>query len=178
MGNHDSYLIGESNCERSQTVAEIISRHKKEVSKENKIWLSSLRSSTLRSDKLFVHGGPNDSLDQYVYNFSNDLIEDLPLGVKFLICGHTHVQATFKYREFTFINPGSVGQPRDGDSRAAYAVLIDGQVMLRRVAYNIRAAIDHALADGYPLHCVSNLNKGTQIGGRIDTIRCGIPLCE
>jgi diadenosine tetraphosphatase ApaH/serine/threonine PP2A family protein phosphatase len=37
----------------------------------------------------------------------------------------------------TVINPGSVGQPRDGDPRASYAVIEDGRPELRRVAYDV-----------------------------------------
>jgi hypothetical protein len=39
------------------------------------------------------------------------------------------------------VNPGSVGQPKDGDTRAAYAVWIDGKVELRRVAYPIEKTV-------------------------------------
>ncbi len=39
------------------------------------------------------------------------------------------------------LNPGSVGQPRDGDPRASYAIIEDGQVQLKRVEYDIEAAL-------------------------------------
>jgi diadenosine tetraphosphatase ApaH/serine/threonine PP2A family protein phosphatase len=39
------------------------------------------------------------------------------------------------------VNPGSVGQPRDGDPRASYAVIEDGQVTLKRAAYDIERTV-------------------------------------
>jgi diadenosine tetraphosphatase ApaH/serine/threonine PP2A family protein phosphatase len=61
-----------------------------------------------------------------------------------LIVGHTHVQ--FRRTTATgveVVNPGSVGLPMDGDRRAAWALLRDdGGVELRRVAYDVDAAID------------------------------------
>ena len=39
------------------------------------------------------------------------------------------------------VNPGSVGQPRDGDPRASYAVIEDGDVVLKRIAYDVERTI-------------------------------------
>ena len=39
------------------------------------------------------------------------------------------------------VNPGSVGQPRDGDPRASYAVIVDGDVVLKRIAYDVERPI-------------------------------------
>ena len=39
------------------------------------------------------------------------------------------------------INPGSIGQPRDGDPRASYAVIEDNRVELKRVEYDVEATI-------------------------------------
>jgi len=66
-----------------------------------------------------VHGHPDDP-DHYTrpHEFGPDLLgdEDVP------VMGHTHVQAHEVYDEGVVMNPGSVGQPRDGDLKAAYAV--------------------------------------------------------
>ena len=170
LGNHDSYLIGDTNCERSNTVVDIINRHKAEVSYENKHWLSNLKSRYFFEKKLFVHGGPDDHLDQYIYSVSKELFKVLPPEIKILICGHTHVQTLNTLGDFTFLNPGSVGQPRDGDNRASYAIFDEDEIYLKRVPYDVQAAMDDASDKGYPPQCYLNLMDGAQIGGRIDKI--------
>ena len=79
-----------------------------------------------------------------------------------LIMGHTHVQHHEVYDEGVVVNPGSVGQPRDDDPRAAYAVLDlnDLSVEERRVEYDIdavQAAVEDA---GLPSRIGSRLALG------------------
>ena len=70
----------------------------------------------------------------------------------------TELDATKKY----LINPGSVGQPRDGDSRAAYAIadLDKGLVTLYRVAYPIETAQKKILEAGLPPMLAYRLGMG------------------
>jgi predicted phosphodiesterase len=63
----------------------------------------------------------------------------------FLFVGHTHLPFIRKIGGTTVVNPGSVGQPKDGDSRASYALWQDAEVTLHRVVYDI-AAVTHDLA--------------------------------
>ncbi|OYR76187.1 hypothetical protein DJ84_22770, partial [Halorubrum ezzemoulense] len=49
-----------------------------------------------------------------------DLVNDLDTGVDVLIWGHTHYPIITRINDITLLNPGSVGQPRDGDWRACY----------------------------------------------------------
>ncbi len=58
-----------------------------------------------------------------------------------LLVGHTHLPLDRKYGPLKIVNPGSAGQPLDGDPRAAYAVWEDGQILLRRVAYDQAALL-------------------------------------
>ena len=46
------------------------------------------------------------------------------------------------------VNPGSVGQPRDEDPRASYAVIEDGSVTIHRVEYDIDATVQHLRSSG------------------------------
>jgi putative phosphoesterase len=64
----------------------------------------------------------------------------------FLFCGHTHLPMKERIGRTLIVNPGSVGLPSDGNSRAAYAVWEDSQVTLCRVAYDIEETI-RAYAD-------------------------------
>ena len=83
-----------------------------------------------------VHGHPDDP-DRYTYprDFASGLLD----GEELLVLGHTHVQHHAVFDEGIVLNPGSVGQPRDGDPDAAYAVvdLDDRRVEERRVSYDI-----------------------------------------
>lgn len=173
LGNHDSYLLGYTKCERSHIVNQIIQRHSNEVNEQNKNWLSKLKSSQRYEDIQFFHGGPKNETDQYIYHVSSDLVLDLDPRINKLACGHTHVQALLNLDNFTFLNPGSVGQPRDGDYRAAYAILENNNFYLQRVEYDVGAAMQDAQAKGYEEFWYNNLQKGTQIGGRVDIIKFG-----
>jgi diadenosine tetraphosphatase ApaH/serine/threonine PP2A family protein phosphatase len=70
-----------------------------------------------------------------------------------------------------FCNPGSVGQPRDGDPRAAYAILENDKFILRRVCYDIKRTQAQMAEAGFPEYSYANLAIGAQVGGRIDTIK-------
>lgn len=112
---------------------------------------------------LFVHGSPRRPINEYV--FSTDVVDQPEkMGAIFerigRVCmvGHTHVPGVFTdepdfyppgelgdlcYRfragEKALINVGSVGQPRDGDPRASYAILHPDRVEFVRVAYDAEA---------------------------------------
>jgi len=67
----------------------------------------------------------------------------------FLLVGHTHRPFISLIKSTLIVNPGSVGQPRDRDPRASYALWRDGDVMLRRAAYDV-AAVAKDLVDCAP----------------------------
>ncbi len=67
---------------------------------------------------------------------------------EFLIVGHTHKAFVAKVDGTTIINPGSVGQPKDGDSRASYAIWDNGKVELRRAVYNVQGVVDDLFTCG------------------------------
>ena len=67
-----------------------------------------------------------------------------------VVCvGHSHMQFNLRAGSAIVINPGSVGNPRDGDPRAAYAIIDGGRVELKRVAYPVEETI--ARLDATPL---------------------------
>jgi putative phosphoesterase len=89
---------------------------------------------------VLVHGTPCDPLYDYRLTpaTSNGHLDELTAGVQanVLVVGHTHLPLLRRSRNMHVLNPGSVGQPLDGDNRASYAVWEDGVAMLRRVAYD------------------------------------------
>jgi predicted phosphodiesterase len=99
---------------------------------------------------LLVHASPQDPLFGYV---PTDGPDDqwrhalLPAGdVSFVFVGHTHDQFTRQIDQITLINPGSVGLPKDGDPRAAYAIFEDGRVELKRASYDTTRAASRIAA--------------------------------
>jgi putative phosphoesterase len=96
-----------------------------------------------------VHGTPRDPLDEYLGDDSTGWSERLGrIDADFVCVGHTHVPFHLDLGHVQVLNPGSVGQPRDGDPRCSYAVIEDGRVELRRVAYDIDATLAQMKAAG------------------------------
>ncbi len=98
-----------------------------------------------------VHGSPRDE-DEYVYSHQATpyLLEEGECDV--LIMGHTHVPYVTKTPRGLIVNAGSVGQPRDGDPRAAW-VLLDASALsaeVRRVTYDVTSVYEKILRLGLP----------------------------
>ncbi len=91
---------------------------------------------------LLVHATPRDPLDEYT-PCDPKAWEQRLHGIKadFVLVGHTHQQFSFPVGNSILLNPGSVGLPRDGDPRARYAIIDDGEVQLKQVPYDIAATI-------------------------------------
>jgi putative phosphoesterase len=115
-----------------------------------------------------VHATPRDPMDEY-------LVDD-PAGWQARLCGvdadivcvgHSHVQFHFELNGVQVLNPGSVGQPRDGDPRAAYAVIEDGKVYLRRVAYDIDSTLAHLRQAGIDEETYELAESALRTGGRL-----------
>ena len=163
-----------------------------QLTPENLEWLRALPQGPVQVDELgglqFVHGSPLDE-DDYLVTV-RDAVEPLvssSSAVTFF--GHTHLQGSFETNnvhlesfhpvyetvgqsevsEFPLkdnlrylVNPGSVGQPRDGDWRAAFAVF-DSQnhiVTFCRVPYNLKSSQDRILAANLPPRLATRLAAG------------------
>lgn len=91
---------------------------------------------------LLVHATPRDPMDEYLSANAEAWRQRLAgIDADFVCVGHSHVPFHLDLGDVQVINPGSVGQPRDGDPRAAYAIIEDGQVSLKRVSYDIDACL-------------------------------------
>jgi putative phosphoesterase len=103
------------------------------------------RSVTLGDARfLLVHGTPRDPLDEYAAADAELWARRLQqVSADFVVVGHTHLPYVLEVNGKTVINPGSVGQPRDGDPRAAYAIWEDGKVELKRIAYPVEDLVQH-----------------------------------
>jgi putative phosphoesterase len=100
---------------------------------------------------LLVHATPRDPLDEYLMNDPETWAKRLQNIDADVVCvGHSHVQFNLQIEHTMVLNPGSVGQPRDGDPRAAYAVIDDNRIELRRVAYDVEETVARVLAADMP----------------------------
>lgn len=97
-------------------------------------------------DVFVAHGSPKNPINEYVFedkvdaSFLDYSFEDIPDVV---ILGHTHVPYVKKIENTLILNPGSVGQPRDGNPKASFAI-IDTQGLtaeIKRVEYDIESVV-------------------------------------
>jgi diadenosine tetraphosphatase ApaH/serine/threonine PP2A family protein phosphatase len=168
LGNHDGYLVAGTACDRSPTVARLIAHQRREINGARLERLRSFQPRFAEGGISCVHGSWRDPLDEYLYRIA---ATDLPDGHRYYFAGHTHVQHLAAFPTKTFCNPGAVGQPRDGDPRAAFAVLDEAGITLHRVAYDIEETARAMRAAGYDEPRLwENLFIGAQIGGRLDQI--------
>jgi putative phosphoesterase len=161
MGNHDRAVAEDSGFGFNSMAGAGVEHARETLTDDQQAWLAALPDERLAADgrvKL-VHGHPEDP-DRYTYpeEFGPHLLGDEDV----LVLGHTHVQAHERFDAGVVMNPGSVGQPRDGDPRAAYAVLdLDSLLVTEhRVEYDIdrvQAAVDEA---GLPAEIGDRLHEG------------------
>ena len=127
----------------------------------------SLRLEIQGADIAVYHGSPQAPLREYVMpdeakRRAAQLIAEA--GSRILILGHTHKPYTLKHRGALLLNPGSVGQPRDSDPRASYALvqLSDGEAksIIRRVEYDIETTQTRMREKGLPEPLATRLRVG------------------
>jgi putative phosphoesterase len=161
QGNHDRAVAQETPFAFNGMAAAGVEYARKQLSPGDIDWLGSLPTERRVADGRLkvVHGHPDDP-DRYTYprDFSPALLGDEEV----LVLGHTHDQHVAEFAEGTVLNPGSVGQPRDGDPDAAYAVvdLDEGTVDLHRVAYDIEAVVAAVEEAGLPERIGTRLREG------------------
>lgn len=135
MGNHDWYIVSGSGCPRSKSANDCIAYQRKVISRENWNWIASFPAIRNLRGISMVHGGWMNPIDEYLTPDKNyfEKIEGA-----FFLSGHTHVPCIRKFPGKTYCNPGSVGQPRDGDKRASFATFDGTEFALFRTEYDIK----------------------------------------
>ena len=142
-GNHDrAVATGEGLALFNPAARAAADLHRTWLSAEDRDLLAALPVTLEPADGYFVcHGSPRDPLWEYVFDERTAAQAMAATAATRCCVGHTHVPAVFRTGNGrVMINPGSVGQPRDGDPRSSYALLdlATGRVDLRRVAYDVR----------------------------------------
>lgn len=176
-GNHDKVACGLDSAEGFNPTAQRAATWTREaLTEENRAYLCTLQQGPLELDDLTLicHGSPVDE-DTYIFG-EGDVVEALSVSTRPLcLFGHTHLPMAAaltadRTLELIFhgprdrqsvrfepdwkyvVNPGSVGQPRDADPRASYAVL-DAEareIEVSRVVYPVQQACDRIIAAGLP----------------------------
>ena len=109
------------------------------IGDERLAWLRALPSQWSDHDLTVVHAVPDDAWRTVPANASDADMERVygVLRTTRVLYGHIHVPFVRRLATFTVVNTGGVGQSFDGDTRAAYALLDDEQIEIRRVEYDI-----------------------------------------
>jgi diadenosine tetraphosphatase ApaH/serine/threonine PP2A family protein phosphatase len=180
-GNHDKVCIGLEPVDTYNAAAQASARWTQaELTSAHRDYLERLPRGPLPYEGLdLVHGSPADE-DEYLLS-----VIQLPGVQPFLerqvtLFGHTHVQGGFLVARrgtralpsnvalniepdyLYLVNPGSVGQPRDRDPRAAYALYspVERTFEFRRAAYDIDRAAAKIRAAGLPEFLAARLQEG------------------
>lgn len=117
---------------------------------------------------LLSHGSPSGDIYKYLKpDTSDDELENVLQGINtdVIFIGHTHLPMIRKVKGITIVNPGSVGQPRDGIPMVSYAIWKDGHIEVRRVSYDIEATIRGLQKTSIPSRQVAMLSKILKEGG-------------
>ncbi len=185
-GNHDKVACGLEQAEGFNSVAKSAAMWTMEVLKPAyREWLAALPEGPIDVDDVveICHGSPFDE-DAYIFD-ELDAVRALKVATRPLcLFGHTHFPVTFELSANSFdsvgsagapqtqvilkagskylINPGSVGQPRDGDPRAAYAIVDTAVrvVELYRTRYAIEDAQTKVVKAGLPEVLAQRLAMG------------------
>ncbi len=183
-GNHDWAAIGKINTsDFNPDAAAACHWTARQLNPADIEYLANLPLVIEEGDFTLVHGSPREPVWEYLTSTSLATENFSRFKSKFCLVGHSHVPVVFSQSEAgscsasqfstnvrlvlgknrLIINPGSVGQPRDGDPQASYAIYDRETSLFRlhRVPYDIRATQDSMVAHGLPLRLVARLSYGT-----------------
>ena len=181
-GNHDAAALGGREIEwfnaEARTAAEWTSAT---IAPTTRAWLGDLPERRVIEDLTLVHGSPRDPLREYITDSLTASANLDALDTRHGLHGHTHVPVAWVATEERIVliqpndgsrielepnrlllNPGSVGQPRDGDPRAAYLLLdTDARtVSWHRVEYDVEPVRRAIRAAGLPTRLGDRLVVG------------------
>lgn len=184
IGNHDWASIGRLSLEDFNPVAKFTSYWTTmQLQASDLQYLESLPNRMIDRDWTIVHGSPRHPIWEYVYNARIAALNFPLFDTRLCFVGHTHVQLFIREEEAManmtprqpadgevldlsnsrfMINPGSVGQPRDGDPRAAFALFEPEKMRItfRRIAYPVATTQEQMRAEGLPESLVTRLALG------------------
>jgi diadenosine tetraphosphatase ApaH/serine/threonine PP2A family protein phosphatase len=181
-GNHDAAALGSATVEHFNSAArQAIAWTRGRMSAETRAWLAAQPERRLEGDVTLVHGSPRDPIWEYVFTEPVARPSFDAFDTSWCLHGHTHYPAAWildgadvslrqpEHGEMVrldegrlLVNPGSVGQPRDGDPRAS-AIVLDterGTLTWLRVPYPIAEVQAAMRAARLPAMLVERLEWG------------------
>jgi diadenosine tetraphosphatase ApaH/serine/threonine PP2A family protein phosphatase len=181
IGNHDLAACGKLRLGGFNSEAASAARWTgSSLTPENRAWLEALPFTAPWRGALLVHASPlHPDTWNYVLSTSDAEVELAATPEPLVLVGHSHYPGAFELKdgEATYsradqvvmvagrrylVNVGSVGQPRDGDPRAAYLLLDDREHLLRhvRVEYDLDGAMRRIREAGLPDFLAERLRWG------------------
>ncbi|MFC2071618.1 metallophosphoesterase family protein [Chloroflexota bacterium] len=182
-GNHDWAAIGKVDTAKlNPDAAAACHWTTQQLDSADVEYLGNLPLVIEDGDFTLVHGSPREPIWEYMISISLAKENFTCFKSQFCLVGHSHVPMVFNYdedgmcssrqflasvrlalgRDRLIINPGGVGQPRDGDPQASYAIY-DSEtrlVRLYRVAYDVHSTQDKMAKCGLPMRLVARLSHG------------------
>ncbi|RMG98178.1 MAG: metallophosphoesterase [Chloroflexi bacterium] len=182
-GNHDWAVLGRLDVTTFNRDAQIaIEWTRKTITAETRAYLETLPSSITLEPFTLAHASPRQPVWEYILDSYTAAMNFSYFDTPYCLVGHTHVPVLFEEVDITqivahtpiydvpiqlekprlIINPGSVGQPRDADPRAAYA-LLDTDAMtweFRRVRYPISETQERMRKFDIPPRLIQRLEYG------------------
>lgn len=163
QGNHDRLINTPIRMTGNRMARAGLEYAKDTLSTEQREWLESLpHQATINESYLAVHSHPT-RVDTYVPPEDVALLDGTLTDYAGVALAHTHIQDVSSVNKSLVVNPGSVGQPRDGNPQAAYAILDTdtGEVTLRRTPYNVDRVYHEIVVEGLPSETGERLFDGT-----------------
>jgi putative phosphoesterase len=133
-------------------VAQAAARTQEMLGPDRVAWLTSQAMEWRHEAVAVVHAVPGDCWAVVPHDASDDRLHETygPLGVQVAVYGHIHHAYARRLGGLTVVNSGSLSLSLDGDVRATYVVIEDGEIEHRRVAYDVERVATDLLAIGYP----------------------------
>jgi diadenosine tetraphosphatase ApaH/serine/threonine PP2A family protein phosphatase len=180
-GNHDWAAIGKIGItEFNPDAAAACQWTTRQLTPADVAYLGTLPLVIEQGEFTLVHGSPREPIWEYLTSISVAGENFAFFKTRYCLVGHSHVPLVFTKsksgvsagqlpgygatlgKERLIINPGAVGQPRDGDPRASYVIYNSEAKTVKhyRVPYDIRATQDKMVAHGLPIRLVARLSYG------------------
>jgi predicted phosphodiesterase len=167
LGNHDFYIISSGFCPRSRSANDCIAYQQEYITDINLNWLRSLPVHRLSlPDKIqMVHGGWSDPIDEYLDNPNEEYFSKIYRNYNgYFVSAHTHISLIKEIGDIIYCNPGSVGQPRDGDPRASFAIFDNetNKFTIHRVEYDMQKVFELMEKAGFDDYYYERLKTGAK----------------
>ncbi|MBD3220449.1 metallophosphoesterase [bacterium] len=182
QGNHDAYAADERDLDAFNPLAAAATIWtRQQLGEERRQWLRDLPlHGYIEPDVMLVHASPSDpGAWEYLRFLADGALALADQPTRYCFFGHTHVPMAFRHDgervdqlieseydasegDHWLVNVGSVGQPRDGDWRAAWTLFDhDAQrIELRRIEYDIETCMLKIVGAGLPERLAERLTKG------------------